>query len=49
MLMKETQSMTKVFKSTFAMMSSMKLKTEHNQIILGEYYKKPKKWQKIKR
>ena len=30
-------------------MTQMKLKTEHNKIVLGEFYKKPKKWQKNKR
>jgi len=46
---KSMQSMMKVMKSSLAMMTQMKLKTEHNKIVLGEFYKKPKKWQKNKR
>jgi len=45
---KSMQSMMKVMKSSLAMMTQMKLKTEHNKIVLGEFYKKPKRWLKNK-
>lgn len=45
---KSMKSMIKVMKSTIPMMTQMKLKTEHNKIVLGEFYKKPKKWLKNK-
>lgn len=43
---KEMTGMMKIMKSSLVMMTEMKLKTEHNKVILGEYYKKPKRWQK---
>lgn len=45
---KEMEGMMKIMKSSLGMMTQMKLKTEHNKVILGEYYKKPKRWQKNK-
>ena len=46
LLGKEMKGMMKIMKSSLGMMTQMKLKTEQNKVILGEYYKKEKRWHK---
>jgi hypothetical protein len=43
---KQMIGMLKVMKKTLPMMSQIRLKTTHNKVVLGQYYKKQRRWQK---